>query len=581
MARLAVVPRRTAWALVGGVLLAPVLMGAAPVVRVRGAAKIAAAAFANEDSAVLSGSVVDDTGRPVGGAELRVRGLATDGAGIALAPLGACSDPTLSGGVRAGGTARRGEQVVRADASGRFCVSTEASGLAALAVTFTDERGLLDAAEEKIAVDRTRRAVELRLVPVTAALELERDQQRIAVSTRAGAPLAATPPPLPLAVYALTASAETLIAQGACPLNGDTELVVPTSKLPGPGPMELALRFAGTSLLQPAEARRRMLATARVHLALSRAPEAADPSEGVVLDVALGSAAGAVDSGSVEVRLDGQTVGIAPVEHGAARVVAQFLRRAANARLELRYLPTEPWWRSGDALDVDVRLVARSRWTSLAWLVVLSAIASFLLWGWRRPERTERPRPLADEPRVRAAGVHVVKRDDGDVGWRGLVRDAHDEQPVEGALVSLVEGGSEPRVHARTVADSEGRFELWAPAANELELLVTARWHSDFSCPAPPRGELRIDLVSRRRHVLSRLVRWAERRGPLNRGRAEPTPGDVKRHGRRARNQDVAEWAGAVEAAAYGPGPVDETIEHDVIRREPPDPTEPPRERRR
>jgi len=555
-------------------------MGAAPVVRVRGAAKISAAAFANEDAVVLSGSVVDDTGRPVGGAELRVRGLATDGAGVALSALGACADPTLSASGRVGGGSRRSEQIIRADPAGRFCVSSEASGLAALAVSFADEHGLLDAAEEKVGIDRTRRAVELRLLPVTAALELERDEQRLAVSTRTQTPLPGAPPPLPLTVYALTANAETLIAQGACPLNGDTELVFPTAKLPAPGPIELVVRFAGSSSLQPAEARRRVLATARVRLALSRTPDAADPSEGVVLDVALGSAAGAVESGSVEARLDGQTVGIAPVERGAARVLAQFLRRASSARLELRYLPTAPWWRPGDALSADVQLVARGRWTSLGWLLVLSALASFLLWGWRRPERTERPRPEADEPRARVAGVHVVKRDDGYIGWRGVVRDAHDELPVEGALVSLVGTGPERRVHARSVADGAGRFELWAAADGELELVVAARWHSDFSCPTPPRGELRIDLVSRRRHVLGRLVRWAERRGPLNRGRAEPTPGDVKRHGRRARNEDVAAWAAAVEAAAYGPGAVDETIEHDVIRQEPADPAD-PRERRR
>jgi hypothetical protein len=115
-----VVPHRAPWVLAGAIVLAPWLLGAAPVVRVRGAAKIGAAAFANEDAVVLSGSVVDDTGRPVGGAELRVRGIATDGAGVALAPLGGCADPTLSAGGRVGGAARRGEQVVRADPAGRF-----------------------------------------------------------------------------------------------------------------------------------------------------------------------------------------------------------------------------------------------------------------------------------------------------------------------------------------------------------------------------------------------------------------------------------------------------------------------------
>ena len=62
-------PSRRAAAYISVIVLAPWLIGAGTAVRVRGAAKVSAAAFANEDAAVLSGSVVDDTGRPVGNAE--------------------------------------------------------------------------------------------------------------------------------------------------------------------------------------------------------------------------------------------------------------------------------------------------------------------------------------------------------------------------------------------------------------------------------------------------------------------------------------------------------------------------------
>jgi len=552
-------------------VVTPALFGATPEVRVRGSAKISAAAAASEESAVVAGTLLDDTGRPVGGATLRIRGVALDGTTLPLPALVACAREPPPGGFRPGGSARRAEQSVTTDAAGRFCVSTDAGGLAALTVTFADERGLLDAAEEKVTIDRSRHAVELRLLPLTATFEVERETQRVQVNVRSVSALSPVTPPLPLAVYALTPNAETLLAQGACPMNGATELEFATSKLAGPGPIELALRFAGSATLQPAEARRRVLATARVRLALSRAPAAADPTDGVVLDVALGSAAGAVDKGSVEARLDGKTVGIAPVARGAARVVAQFPRRGPNARLELRYLPTEPWWRPGEPLAVDVGLLAQNRWPSLAWLGLLGALALWLVGGWRRPERSERAAAAGDAVALRVAGVHVIQRDDEYIGWRGVVRDAHDEHPLEGALVSLVGVAPERRVHARVSADHDGRFELSAPSDGAVELLVTARLHSDFSCPAPPHGELRVDLVSRRRHVLDRLVRWAERRGPLGRARAEPTPGDVKRHGRRAHKDDIVEWAGAVEAAAYGPGAVDESVEQDVNRKEPPD----------
>jgi len=151
------------------------------------------------------------------------------------------------------------------------------------------------------------------------------------------------------------------------------------------------------------------------------------------------------------------------------------------------------------------------------------------------------------------------------------VRDAHDERPIAGAVVALVSRAPEARLIARVLADEEGRFELGDAAPGELELAVSAAWHSDFSCRAPPHGELRVELVSRRRYLVGRLVRWAERRGPLSRTRAEPTPGDVKRHGRRAHRDEVVGWANAVEAAAFGPDPVDETIERDVTGREPPE----------
>jgi hypothetical protein len=541
--------------------------GGSPVIHVRGAARVNAAASSLESSAVVTGTVIDDTGRPVGGASLRVRALGADGSAVPLEQPGPCpnaastSSPPLPG-VRA-------EQGVTADSAGRFCATFATDRAALFVVAFSDPRGLFDASEVRATVDHTRRAVELRFAPTTTTFELERDAQRLQVSTHVVAP-APSAGPLPLAVYALGPSGETLVSQGACPVDGATELELQSNKLAGPGPVELVLRFAGTAALQPAEARRRVLATARVSLALSRAPAPADPADGVTLDVALGSAAGAVEGGSVEARLGAQTVGIARVEHGAARLVAQFPRRGDSARLELRYLSLEPWWRPGDTLVAEVKLLSRARWVSLGWLSALAAIALWLLWGWRRPERSANAR-TAFEQRAPAAGIHLVKRADDEPGWRGVVRDAHDGRPIPGAVVALVSRVPERVLHARVSADQEGRFELVGATPGELELAVSAPWHSDFSCRAPPHGELRVELVSRRRYLVGRLVRWAERRGPLGRTRGEPTPGDVKKHGRRARRDEVVAWASAVEAAAFGHGPVDETVERDVTRQEPPE----------
>jgi hypothetical protein len=276
-----------------------------------------------------------------------------------------------------------------------------------------------------------------------------------------------------------------------------------------------------------------------------------------------------VDAGSVEARLGAQTVGVARVEHGAARVVAQFPRRADSARLELRYLATEPWWRPGDGFTVEVKLLSRAHWVSLAWLSALAGIAAWLLWGFRRPARGSGTQ-VPGAPQAPVAGVHLLRREDGQPGWRGVVRDAHEEVPIPGAAVALTSPEPERQLHGRVITDARGAFELVATADGNLELSVSAPWHSDFSCKAPPHGELRIDLVSRRRQLVGRLVRWAERRAPFARDRAEATPEDVKRYGRRTARSEVVDWAAAVEVAAFGPEAVDETIERDVSRREPP-----------
>jgi hypothetical protein len=106
---------------------------------------------------------------------------------------------------------------------------------------------------------------------------------------------------------------------------------------------------------------------------------------------------------------------------------------------------------------------------------------------------------------------------------------------------------------------------------------ASARFHSALVSPVPAFGVVRIDLVTRRRHLLSRLTRWAHQKPSFGRARAEPTPGEVERHARRARHEEVADWAQAVEAAAFGPVPVDEGAEREVVRREPADPPVVPR----
>ncbi|HVR18735.1 MAG TPA: carboxypeptidase regulatory-like domain-containing protein, partial [Polyangiaceae bacterium] len=298
------------------------------------------------------------------------------------------------------------------------------------------------------------------------------------------------------------------------------------------------------------------------------------------LDLAVGSSRGAVGSGSVEARLGGETVGIAKVQGGTARVVARFARKPSKlVELTLHYLPSEPWWTASAPLPIEVTLAAPSYWGSLAWLLGFVAIAVWLLKSWQRPARTLRT-TSAGAPKARAAAVVVVEADDAAAGWRGIVRDAHDDTPVPDAQVSIVAEDTEgARAVARATTAADGRFELPAvTASSETRFVVTARWHATLKVALPPHGRLEIDLVTRRRQLVARFVAWAAREGHGIKGRSEPTPGDVRLAAQRVRRPDIAAWADAVEGAAYGPDPVDEPVERGVLDREPPERGRPPNE---
>src|SRR6185503_2110643 len=230
-----------------------------------------------------------------------------------------------------------------------------------------------------------------------------------------------------------------------------------------------------------------------------------------------------------------ETVGIAKVESGTARVVARFARKPLQTiELTLHYLPSEPWWAPSAPLAVEITLAPLSHWGSLAWLLGFVGIAAWLLKSWRRPARTLRA-TLSSLPKARAAAVVVVEADEALAGWRGVVRDAHDETPVADALVAIVAEEPEgPRAVARAATNDQGLFELPdVTTSAEARFVVTARWHATLKVKLPSHGRLEVDLVTRRRQLVARFVAWAAREGHGLKGRSEPTPGDVRQAARR------------------------------------------------
>jgi hypothetical protein len=239
-----------------------------------------------------------------------------------------------------------------------------------------------------------------------------------------------------------------------------------------------------------------------------------------------------------------------------------------NRALELRYAPDTTWWIAGSPLEVALPLAQASSWQRVPWMLALLALAGWLVAGWRRPQRSAQQRA----PSLRApleGGIDLVAPFEDDRGWSGRVLDRHEQTPIAGAtIVAKVPAFSGSGELASTTSDGAGLFELpaWsAPRSAEVSLEVRAPWHTALVAPLPRPGNLVISLVSRRRTLLTRFVEWAGRAGHAA-GR-EPTPGEI---GRSSKGKgSVAEWAHAVDEAAFGPEPLSEDKEHAVNVREP------------
>jgi hypothetical protein len=352
---------------------------------------------------------------------------------------------------------------------------------------------------------------------------------------------------------------------------------VASRDLGGPGPGRLIARYAGSGAFQAASDEAVVQRSALVTLSFAQPIAESDSEAGVKLAVIVDSRAGAVPSGSVEALLGGTSVGIAPVKAGAATVVAFFeAPRERRVELELRYVPSEPWWMPAEPLRAHVPLTPPSPWRALPWVAAALGVALWFASAWRRPTRSERSAALDERASPTGhASLELVERGPARSGWRGRLLDAHDGAPIaHGRLRIVLPAFGSSGVARETSADEEGVFHLLHVEGVHEEgarLEATAPWHATLSRPVPPSGEVIVQLVARRRALLERLVDWARRRGKPWSQEREPTPRELARVAQAERASDVAGWAEAVERAAYGPEPVDEAHERSVRQREPPE----------
>ena len=347
------------------------------------------------------------------------------------------------------------------------------------------------------------------------------------------------------------------------------------------------MRFAGNAVLAKAEWSQPVVRRAEARLSLAHPIEVSDAEEGVSLDIDAATSRGAVSGGVIEVRrvssmsapagpagATSETVGAGAIdEQGHARIVATFSAGGATlVPLSLRFVPAAPWYRPGPELRVEARLAGPGVGRQILLAITVLVAAVWVVVGWRRS-----PRPPA-LPGVEAGkappsgrpGVHVLASPPDLTGWRGTVADAHDGSPIAGArLAVVVPAFAGDGVVARAVADEQGAFTLDAAHRSDARLVVDSPEHSTHEQALPPPSILAVALITRRRALLERLVRWARQKGAPFDGAPDPTPGHVRRVAARSSAQKIEAWASQVEQAAYGPHRVDESLERDVRAAEP------------
>ena len=536
---------------------------AARSLRVRGATRVFAHAGRAHGHLLLEGRVTDDAGLPVPSAGLGV----SLGATPVTTGITACgSDTPLPS--------------VHTDESGRFCMwVTAAMGAYEVRVDALATE-LLAASSAKYDVDLTKQSIALKLDPEPRVIALDGPVANLdAIATYDDQDAPAIGLPLELSTEAGTVVSRTMTARG-----GRATFLVDPKTLGPPGRGSLRVRFAGGEDTMASEHTAPIERHTHVTIALAKDVEAASPEDGVPIEITSALAAASPSSflgfatGSVEARLDGVIVGAATLDNGKATIHASFVEPSGqkSAALQVRYVPDAPWLQPSSDLSVRVPLRGPSPWRQLPLALGALAVAAWLLVG--RSARRQRldktivmQRPPTHEGTAGISVVHSSRSRTGKYG--GRVVDAHDGSPVARARVSVqvpAFPGTPVSVVVSVFANDEGEFEFDLETAppQEAELVVEAPLHVDLRQKLPAGGVLEIAVVSRRRKLLERLVSWARRRGPPYDVRPEPTPGQVRRAAESG-NPAVAEWAGAVEQAAFDAGDVDARVEAEVMALDP------------
>ncbi len=549
-------------------------------IQVRGGAQIGATATIDESSTIIRGQLMDDAGAVLGGVPVVVQVVPAPGAASIDLPSPSACDSAARRERRLPRLVPPDKYEVRTDDHGEFCIRTDASLSRASFKLRFDGDSLHDASDSTISFDSKNASAAhtvLRFEPTPDIIDLERPNISLTASLRidrSAAPRSSSGAARREGlVIILEDEFGKRIGEGPTGGDGRVRFELATKALGGPGSGALNLRFDGTTALAKATTSQPIMRRADVAMTLAHAVDVADPEDGVSIDVNVLTLRGAVTGGVVEALRGTESVGAAEVVDGKARVIASFaFERSGKVPLVLHYRPNAPYFRAGKPVDIEISVRGPGVTKQILIALVVLAVTAWIVVGWRRaPLKALAPVDDGKLPiPTGRAGVDVVRGEAGQTSYRGTVFDAHDGSLVPKATVVVIAPAFQgDGVVARATTDERGEFVLDAKHRADARLVIEAPAHSKLEQALPLPGTLRISLVTRRRTLLEKLVRWAQRAGAPFDAQPEPTPGHVRRAAFRAQDEEVEDWARGVESAVYGPTMVDEKLETQLVTGEP------------
>lgn len=553
-------------------------------VRIRGGSEIDLVAASRPGDVIVRGEIADEMGASLGRVSLRVEAFEKDGRPIQLPAPSSCGGGDAS-------VVRRGARGydVSTDERGAFCVvATGQLANATFRASFAGNKFYegTDSSVTPVPEGEQRVQTILRFDAPPTSLDLDKETHTVSVSLRISRSDAAR-----LLVASTKQEGLTLnlvdergavVAKATTRGDGKARFDLASSALDGPGDGELRAEFAGDGQLAPAKA---SVAITRVATATVLVPKAVggDPDSGVAIEVEVTSRHGEVNDGVVEAVVGNDAVGAARVERGRARLVATFQGGAAGkVPVTVRFVPGSPFWRAGPAAQTEIVVDGPSIVRQVILALVGVGLLGWIVMKWRRAPKSEKRDSVLPPPPSGRPEILVLDRPSGLRGWRGVVTDAHDGYAIAGAELSVVTPSFEARSPlVRVTTDAEGRFAIdLADVPKDARLIVEGELHATYEQALPAPSLLRVAVVTRRRALLDRLVRWARSQGSPFDSSKEPTPGHVRRVAARTGSGEVETWASRVEHAAFGPEAVTSDVERTIVDREPgrarKDPAQPP-----